>query len=296
MSQQSVIGPAAPTALLQTLVSLLLLTGLTGVASLRDVRMRVEPAAVEAGRPAIVLCEYDLENKRLYSVKFYRGRHEFYRYSAADEPHTKVFPFPQGLPSSPVNLQRSNQTQVYLGEVSPSLAGNLSCEVTTDDNFVTRMVHTNLIVAVKPEGPPVLTATKTAYDPGEVLHASCKAKPSQPAADLSFYIDDKQVGHGVPEVVNTSQGLLQARLELHLRLSEEHFVGTRDHDSLRLRCHAEVPHLFIHNQYLRLPRKTKQPIPARVMQPSGGEGLRQSAGVVLLVLLRVLPELWAARR
>lgn len=46
-----------------------------------------------------------------------------------------------------LQLQRSNQTQVYLGEVSPSLAGNLSCEVTTDDNFITRMVYTNLIVA-----------------------------------------------------------------------------------------------------------------------------------------------------
>lgn len=39
----------------------------------------------------------------------------------------------------------------------------------------------------------MLTATKTAYDPGEVLHASCKAKPSQPAADLSFFINDMQV-------------------------------------------------------------------------------------------------------
>lgn len=74
------------------------------VDSLRDVRMRVEPAAVEAGRPATVLCEYDLEGHKLYSVKFYRGSHEFYRFSAEDEPHTKVFPFPQGLPSSPVNV------------------------------------------------------------------------------------------------------------------------------------------------------------------------------------------------
>lgn len=46
-----------------------------------------------------------------------------------------------------LQLQRSNQTQVYLGEVSPSLAGNLSCEVTTDENFITRMVYTNLVVA-----------------------------------------------------------------------------------------------------------------------------------------------------
>ncbi|XP_034254981.1 uncharacterized protein LOC117653432 [Thrips palmi] len=292
MSQQA--SPAGP--LLQTLVSLLLLTGLPGAVSLKNVRMRVVPAAVEAGRPATVLCEYDLENSGLYSVKFYRGTHEFYRYSAADEPHTKVFPFPQGLPSSPVNLQRSNQTQVYLGEVSPSLAGNLSCEVTTDDNFVTRMVYTNLIVAVKPEGPPSLSATKAAYDPGEVLYATCRAKPSQPAADLSFYINDKEVGHGIPEVLNTSQGLLQARLDLHLRLTEEHFAGSRDHDSLPLRCHAEVPHLFIHNQYLRLPRRTKQPIPARVTQPNGGVRLPASGGVLLLALLGVLPGLTATMR
>ncbi|KAJ1522208.1 hypothetical protein ONE63_002516 [Megalurothrips usitatus] len=77
---------------------------------------------------------------------------------------------------------------------------------------------------------------------------------------------------GVPVVTNTTQGLLQSRLELHLRLSEDHFTTLastggrdrgRDRDALRLRCHAEVPHLAIHNQYLKLPRRTQQPVPAR---------------------------------
>ena len=50
-----------------------------------------------------------------------------------------------------LQLQRSNQTQVYLDEVSSSLAGNLSCEVTTDDTFITKLVYTNLIVAGESE-------------------------------------------------------------------------------------------------------------------------------------------------
>ncbi|XP_052120854.1 uncharacterized protein LOC113218322 isoform X2 [Frankliniella occidentalis] len=252
--------------------------------------MRVEPSAVEAGSPATVKCEYDLENQKLYSVKFYRGSHEFYRYSAEDEPHTKVFPFPQGLPSSPVNLQRSNQTQVYLGEVSPSLAGNLSCEVTTDDTFVTRLVYTNLVVAVKPEGPPHITTSKNSYDPGETLLATCVAQPSQPAAELSFYIGDRMVGQGVPEVRNTSTGLLETRLELRLRLADKHFnAGTgRDRDGgemVVLRCHAEVPNLAVHNAYTRLSRRTKHPVPERVTQPNAAAALAAMPASLMLLLV-----------
>ena len=80
-----------------------------------------------------------------------------------------------------------------------------------------------------------------------------------------------QVGGGVPTVTNTSEGLLQASLDLRLRLTEAHFAAgrdkerERDRDAVRLRCNAEVPHLAIHNQYLKLARRTRQPVPARGM-------------------------------
>ncbi|KAE8749771.1 hypothetical protein FOCC_FOCC003510 [Frankliniella occidentalis] len=80
--------------------------------------------------------------------------------------------------------------------------------------------------------------------------ATCVAQPSQPAAELSFYIGDRMVGQGVPEVRNTSTGLLETRLELRLRLADKHFnAGTgRDRDGgemVVLRCHAETLWVFL---------------------------------------------------
>nr|CAD7410761.1 unnamed protein product [Timema cristinae] len=51
-------------------------------------------AAHLRGHDASLLCLYDLEGAPLYSVKWYRGRREFYRFSPSEKPPTKIFPFP----------------------------------------------------------------------------------------------------------------------------------------------------------------------------------------------------------
>ncbi len=56
--------------------------------------MIVDPIAVRRGQSATVRCLYDLDNAPLYSVKFYRGAREIYRFSPTEIPNKKVFPFP----------------------------------------------------------------------------------------------------------------------------------------------------------------------------------------------------------
>jgi hypothetical protein len=51
----------------------------------------VVPEVVQRGKEAILRCHYDLEKAPLYSLKWYRGRHEFYRFSPSEEPPTKIF-------------------------------------------------------------------------------------------------------------------------------------------------------------------------------------------------------------
>lgn len=58
---------------------------------LRDVRITV-PIAVRRGDNAHLMCNYDLENDTLYSVKWYKGRREFYRYLPKENPAMKLFP------------------------------------------------------------------------------------------------------------------------------------------------------------------------------------------------------------
>lgn len=51
------------------------------------------PSAVLVGETVTLECSWDLEvEETLYSVKWYRGREEFYRYIPKELPHTRVFP------------------------------------------------------------------------------------------------------------------------------------------------------------------------------------------------------------
>lgn len=75
-----------------------LIFSVTDVSCLRNVMLTVIPTPVQKGRRVELHCSYDLENATLYSVKFYRGTHEFYRYSPSDHPTQKFFKhdkFPQ---------------------------------------------------------------------------------------------------------------------------------------------------------------------------------------------------------
>lgn len=50
------------------------------------------PQAIKRGGTAILTCDFDLEGDSLYSVKWYKGNYEFFRYTPKDETPIKVFP------------------------------------------------------------------------------------------------------------------------------------------------------------------------------------------------------------
>lgn len=52
------------------------------------------PIAVKRGDNANLICNYDMEGDTLYTVKYYKGRREFYRYTPKENPAIKVFPHP----------------------------------------------------------------------------------------------------------------------------------------------------------------------------------------------------------
>lgn len=64
---------------------------LTVISSLRDVRVKI-PTAVRKADNVVLNCYYDMEGDSLYSVKWYKGRREFYRYSPKENPAMKTFP------------------------------------------------------------------------------------------------------------------------------------------------------------------------------------------------------------
>lgn len=64
-----------------------------GNQGLKNVRLRAAPA-VQSGDILRLECDYDLENAQLYSIKWYFGDNEFYRYVPKESPPTRVFPLP----------------------------------------------------------------------------------------------------------------------------------------------------------------------------------------------------------
>lgn len=47
--------------------------------------------AVRAGDNVLLACHYDMQGDVLYSIKWYKGRREFYRYTLKENPAKKVF-------------------------------------------------------------------------------------------------------------------------------------------------------------------------------------------------------------
>lgn len=78
------------------------------VGGLSDVHV-IMPHAVSPGDDVYMRCKYNLDNDQLYTVKWYKGRQEFFRYVPKELPNTKVFPLPGvNVDVSTVHLTRSD--------------------------------------------------------------------------------------------------------------------------------------------------------------------------------------------
>lgn len=62
--------------------------------TLRDVKIIV-PTAVRRGENVNLICQYELEpDETLYSMKWYKGKREFFRYTPKENPPWQQFPVP----------------------------------------------------------------------------------------------------------------------------------------------------------------------------------------------------------
>lgn len=66
---------------------------LAGCSALKDVVLKMPPVA-RVGGTVTLRCLYDLEDDKLYAVKWYRGNFEFYRAMPHENPPKQAFPYP----------------------------------------------------------------------------------------------------------------------------------------------------------------------------------------------------------
>ncbi|XP_046389572.1 uncharacterized protein LOC124158492 isoform X2 [Ischnura elegans] len=160
-----------------------------GASGLRDVRIEV-PEAVRRGDRAKLSCHYDLEGSPLYSIKWYRGDEEFYRYVPKESPPSKVFP-QLGVN---VDVSQSNNRTVVLSDVQLELTGIYKCEVSADaPYFHTDIKAASMVVVDLPDDTPIVRTEKTRYSSGERIRANCTSPSSFPAANLTWFLNGKQV-------------------------------------------------------------------------------------------------------
>ncbi|CAG9579574.1 unnamed protein product [Danaus chrysippus] len=233
-----------------------------GVTSLRDVKLLVKPSIVVKGGTAALICSRDMQGAPLYSVKWYRGIHEFFRYTPLEEPDTRVF----GLPGIYVDMNRSNGTQVLLRRLELGLAGNFTCEVTADSPSFTTQIATKFIdVIALPTSMPVLVTDKDRYQPGETLLANCTSAPARPAANLTIFVNEAPVRSTETSFHTTENNLLITNVNVELKIRPELFPGGR----LRVSCYATLYDIYNGSAKLDFLTPETDPRPERITLGSG---------------------------
>uniref|UniRef100_A0A1B6KPF4 Ig-like domain-containing protein n=1 Tax=Graphocephala atropunctata TaxID=36148 RepID=A0A1B6KPF4_9HEMI len=220
-------------------ILVLVASALAGVGGLRDVEIRA-PLAVPPGSSATLTCKYDLEGDPLYTVKWYKGRQEFFRYVPKELPHTRVFP----LPGVNVDISASGPTKVVLRDVQKALSGKYRCEVSADaPNFHTQVVSTHMHVIHSLEGEPRILLEKTRYSVGDTLKGNCTAPPSSPPANITWVVNGhKALPKSIRHIIwrngfeEDAKSMTIADLEFEVNLSVVPGGGGK----LEVRCIADV--------------------------------------------------------
>ncbi|XP_044253056.1 basal cell adhesion molecule-like isoform X2 [Tribolium madens] len=213
---------------------------LTGTRGLRDVRINV-PSAVVRGDDATLQCYYDLEGEQLYAVKWYLGTTEFYRYTPKEIPPIKQFSSQSGLTVREVD---SNATSVVLEHVPRSISGRYSCEVSADaPSFYTAIQSAYLQVVDLPPRDPYISINKTRYHNGEMLKATCTSEHSNPAVNLTWYVNglpaESKYVHNNREKSADGQ-YHTSHSVLRMKITKQSFVKHR----LKIRCVARMYDIY----------------------------------------------------
>ncbi|XP_054262869.1 junctional adhesion molecule 2A-like [Macrosteles quadrilineatus] len=260
----------------------------TSSVALSQVRVKV-PDAVLYGEPAVLHCFYDLETDSLYSVKWYKGQQEFYRFTPRENPPVKIFPI-HGMPQLQVQEVKSNATQVTLRKVLPVMSGHYSCEVSADaPSFQTALVTGKMKVVTPPRHSPSLHGLRPRYRVGERLRVNCTSAESLPAANLSWLINGHQVDERHARVYHTVSGGL-GDLETVTSILEKSLVSQdfNSNSRLKIRCTASILSVYWKTteksaelERPKDPRKEHQP---QHSQPSVLLNLKTDVGTIADVM------------
>ncbi|XP_062706087.1 uncharacterized protein LOC109419778 [Aedes albopictus] len=250
------------------------LIGLCVVLPVIDALLAVQvtvPRAVRRGDSAVLYCYYDMGDEKLYSVKWYKGRREFYRYTPKETPPMKVF----SVPGVQVKRVSSNESQVTLNALNLLSSGRYSCEVSAEaPSFHTMIVTGDLEVCEVPKHVPLVHGIRQRYRLGDILRGNCSSAHSRPAANLTWYINEQPVNpshiRNHKPFRDRNSDLETSTIGLHFVVGNQHFL----HGKLKVRCTARI-----HDIYLQSTEKTiyeeRPHVISAASSSSNGNGINQ---------------------
>ncbi|XP_018321812.2 titin-like [Agrilus planipennis] len=261
----------------------ILLNLLTGIKALSEVDVIV-PQAVAVGDTVTLQCHYDLEGQPLYTLKWYKGAREFYRFIPKEHPNTQVFPFP-GID---VDLNKSNLHAIVLRNVQPEISGTYRCEVSTDaPNFYTNMMSASMYVLNVPQSKPQIETRNYSSDLGQVVMANCTSPYSYPPMNLTWFVNGVKVNDSyyskIPSTFNPN--------EVSVRIGLKHFIDHKSyHNSgvLRLKCVASLFNLYREEVEASMEDDQPKPRPSSVLGTPNSGSVISTCYIVPPLLIHLL--------
>ncbi|XP_025413387.1 uncharacterized protein LOC112685665 [Sipha flava] len=211
--------------------------GIGGKGALKLLKLEV-PQWADLRSSVTLNCQYDTGGDSLYSVKWYKDEHEFFRYTPGLNPKTLVF----NLDGVNVDENKSSSTVVTLFPLTRKSSGNYKCEVSTDaPNFPTVVGDANMTVIALPEDGPRIEGLRQWYTVGDYLEANCTAKMTFPEAQVTWYINNLEVDSYLLEryALEVSDGpFYNSTLGLRFLLKKD-WVDTNKY-KMDVKCAAKV--------------------------------------------------------
>jgi len=220
---------------------LALLLGLLHWGCVDGVRMveMVVPGQVMLGERARLECRFDMEGEELYSVKWYKAGHEFYRYIPGDRDQ-RVTTF--NLPGISVDKARSDSTRVALRHLNLGSTGRYRCEVSAEAPlFNTVSQSKRLQVVALPTANPRISGGLALYRLGDRVQVNCTSSSSHPAPQLKWFINGKTADpHNLRHypLIQHENGLQTAIMGLDFEVYQPHLYGPQL--TLDLRCTSSL--------------------------------------------------------
>ncbi|KAK4298261.1 hypothetical protein Pmani_029383 [Petrolisthes manimaculis] len=178
------------------------------------------------------------EGDHVYTLKWYQGIDEFYRWTPLETPEIKTFP----IEHFTVDPRASRRGHVFIQNVTVNAGGSYRCEVSGEAPYFKTSFGTGYMTVVDlPDSvPSINTKDREPYKLHQEVDITCTSRDAQPAPTLSFYLNQQPWEGEEQVVVNSSSGLQTAIKTIRIEV----LPGLAEEGVLQVKCVAAHPDLY----------------------------------------------------